>query len=156
MTALAGDLAGSFLQRLDEALDAQADDADPLPALLEVLQRLCTEQSAFALYELIDGSRSDPDLARQVIEAWHELHARMVNRAAKLAWPVGTQRSDIDAVVFVTMRVWEAEARFRAVVGDASPVLDSTRQRITSILTAIFDQPLQIDWDVDTIAELDP
>lgn len=152
MVALAEDVAASILLRCSAALAEGEHFADPLRGLLDLLQEQCSDPRTFALYELIDGSRSDPELAHRVVEIWHELHARIVNAARKLPWSAETERSNVDAVVFVAMRVWEGEARFSAVVGDSSPVLDSTRKRITRILTAIFEQPLKIDWEADPLA----
>lgn len=142
MTAVAEDQAAAVLRRLDAGLKESDPACEPLPVLLDQLERLCTDPLVFAWYELIDGSRSDERLAGAVIEVWQRLQDAIVDRAMKLPWPSGTERSTIDSVVFISMRVWEAEARFREVVGDSAAVLGSTRQRYTELISAIFEESL--------------
>lgn len=144
MAALANDLASSVLDRLDAGLASRNTDEEPLASLLADLEQLCTDSQAFALYELIDGSRSDPALAAVVIEVWLRLQNSIVDRSMSRPWPAGIERSRIEDIVFISMRVWEAEARFRAVVGESVPLLNTTRDRFTALITQLFEHPMEV------------
>lgn len=78
----------------------------------------CMSDDSLVLLELADASRSDAELAARYTPLWNALHREISLIAGGLSWPEGLSQQQVDAFVFIALRMWEGWARIRSFGGE--------------------------------------
>lgn len=116
------------------SLQASTDPAAQRRDAMAFVRWAVLSDDSLVLLELADAARSDAELAARYTPLWKELHREILSIAGGLSWPEGIEQEQIEAVVFVALRMWEGWARIKRFGGAEVDDLDGLADRAHQML----------------------